>query len=454
MILFAKAPAMKVEGSTTSRPEPAHPTAADRLAEPAASSGRATGNRLPEAGEPRSTVLDRWLAQTVIEACGNPSIRLVLWDGARVNGSSPSKIVGDVIVKDRATLWQLPINPNVAFGDAYAEGRLEVAGSLVDVLCAISRAQQEARPRGWLARLVGQRRPGRRAHTVAASRESVHHHYDIGNDFYRLWLDENLLYTCAYYAQAGFTLEQAQTAKMDHVCRKLRLRPGEHVVEAGCGWGGLALHMAERYGAVVRAYNLSREQVRHAREWAAKRGLTQRVEFVEDDYRAISGEYDAFVSVGMLEHVGLENFEDLGLTIDRALTPAGRGLIHSIGRNAPRPLDAWTDKRIFPGAYPPAISEMMRVFEPHGLSVLDLENIRLHYARTLEHWLERFERSTDKVRQIFDERFVRTWRMYLAGSIAAFRAGTLQLFQVLFAKETNNDVPWTRDYMYAPPQKG
>src|SRR5262249_40754325 len=154
----------------------------------------------------------------------------------------------------------------------------------------------------------------------AASRDSVHHHYDLGNEFYRLWLDESLSYTCAYYEDPTRTLEAAQLAKMDHVCRKLRLRPDDRVIEAGCGWGGFALHMARKYGAIVRAFNVSREQIRHARDWASRLGLTERVEFIEDDYRNASGSCDAFVSIGMLEHVGIENFEGLGRVIDRVLT--------------------------------------------------------------------------------------------------------------------------------------
>jgi cyclopropane-fatty-acyl-phospholipid synthase len=255
--------------------------------------------------------------------------------------------------------------------------------------------------------------------------------------------------TCAYYAEPGLTLGQAQVAKLDHVCRKLRLRPGERVLEAGCGWGGLARHMAEHYGVTVRAFNLSREQVAYARDRARSAGLADRVEFVEEDYRNATGTYDAFVSVGMLEHVGLENFGELGRVINRSLTPAGRGLIHSIGRNSPRPLDPWTEKRIFPGAYPPALSEMMGIFEPFDLSILDVENLRLHYARTLEDWLEQFERNGERVAEMFDEQFVRMWRMYLAGSIATFRVGGLQLFQVVFAREANNDIPWTRAHLYA-----
>jgi cyclopropane-fatty-acyl-phospholipid synthase len=237
---------------------------------------------------------------------------------------------------------------------------------------------------------------------------------------------------------------------MDHVCRKLRLRSGESVVEAGCGWGTLALHMARHYGVKVRAFNISREQVSYARERAAREGLAGQVEYVLEDYRNISGRYDAFVSVGMLEHVGVDNYRQLGDVAQRALQGRGRGLIHSIGRNAPASLQPWIEKRIFPGAYPPSLSEMMAIFEPWSLSVLDVENLRLHYAQTLRDWLARYEEAAGRVREMFDERFVRMWRLYLAGSVAGFTTGTLQLFQVLFAPGESNDVPMTRAHLYQP----
>jgi cyclopropane-fatty-acyl-phospholipid synthase len=189
--------------------------------------------------------------------------------------------------------------------------------------------------------------------------------------------------------------------------------------------------------------------VRYARERAAREGLAGRVEFVDDDYRKMAGPYDVFVSIGMLEHVGAGNYRELGALMSRALTPSGRGLVHSIGRDAPAALNPWIDKRIFPGAYPPTLREMMDLFEPNGLSVMDVENIRLHYAKTLEAWLARYEENGDAVRAMFDETFVRAWRLYLAGSIAAFTTGKLQLFQVLFAKSAVNEIPWTRADVYA-----
>ena len=182
------------------------------------------------------------------------------------------------------------------------------------------------------------------------------------------------------------------------VSRKLRLKPGERVVEAGCGWGSLALFMAREHGVHVTAFNISREQIAYAREQARAQGLSDRVEFIEDDYRNVRGACDAFVSVGMLEHVGLPDYATLGDVMDRVLTDDGRGLLHFIGRNRPAPLNPWIAKRIFPGAYPPTLVEVFeRILQPLGFSVLDVENIRLHYAKTLEHWRERFLRASDQV---------------------------------------------------------
>jgi cyclopropane-fatty-acyl-phospholipid synthase len=281
-----------------------------------------------------------------------------------------------------------------------------------------------------------------------STRDNIHHHYDIGNEFYELWLGCTMAYTCAYYPTPAATLDEAQVAKMDHVCRKLRLKPGESVVEAGCGWGMLAMHMARRYGVRVRAFNISHQQIAWARARAKREGLSGQIEYVEDDYRNISGRYDAFVSVGMLEHVGVKNYATLGAVVQRCLGGRGRGFIHTIGRNRPASLQPWIEKRIFPGGHPPALSEMARIFEPFDLSILDVENLRLHYAQTLRHWLQLFEGANERVRSMFDEKFVRMWRLYLAGSVAAFATGSLQLFQVLFAPGDSNDVAWTRAHLY------
>ncbi len=390
--------------------------------------------------------MSRWLASKLLEATGQPAIRIRLWDGTEVG--NPKSAIATLHIHNRATLFRLITRPDLNFGEAYMSGDAEVEGDLVNFLEAVYRSMDQA-PAGALQRLGRRLRSGRRSNSLSGSRNNIHHHYDIGNDFYRLWLDtEAMQYTCAYFPTQEATLEEAQIAKLDHVCRKLRLQPGETVVEAGCGWGGLARHMARHYGVKVRAYNISHEQVAFARERAKAEGLDGRVEYIEDDYRTIDGKFDAFVSVGMLEHVGPEYFPELGDVIDRALTERGRGLIHTIGRNRPAPMNAWIERRIFPGAHPPALSEMMNIFEHHQFSVLDVENLRLHYAETLRHWLNRFEAHQEDIHAQFDEPFIRAWRLYLAGSISAFTTGELQLFQVVFNRGRNNEVPWTREHLY------
>jgi len=392
-----------------------------------------------------ATGADRWLLSTIMGALPRSGFSAMLWDGTTLGEQTGLR----VLFRDRGALWQLARNPLVHFGDLYSVGRIEVEGDLVVLLERLYRsmaANPGRRGSAWWW-LWHDQRP--RAGSLNRARENIHHHYNLGNDFYRLWLDrEAMQYTCAYYPTPGMTLEAAQRAKMDHVCRKLRLRPGQRVIEAGFGWGGFALHMAKHYGVSVRAYNISGEQVRYAREWAARDGLAERVEFIEDDYRNIRGHCDAFVSVGMLEHVGVDHYGELGAVIDRSLAPNGFGLIHSIGRNAPGRMNGWIERRIFPGAYPPSLGEMMGVFEPLRFSVLDVENLRLHYAHTLRDWRARFTANLETVRSLYDQSFARAWDLYLAGSIAAFSTGSLQLYQVVFARGANNELPANRAHLY------
>jgi cyclopropane-fatty-acyl-phospholipid synthase len=371
---------------------------------------------------------DRWLAAQVQQTIDPAAVRLELWDGSSTFAGSRAPI-GDLVVRDRRTLVGLALNPDLWFGEAYMSGRLEVRGPLEPVVEALSRLTS-GRP-SWRERL---RMAFAGANSLPNSRDNVHHHYDLGNAFYQLWLDRELVYTCAYFAEPQMSLDAAQIAKLDLVCRKLRLRPGDTVVEAGCGWGALALHMARRYGARVKAFNVSREQLEYARSRASREGLAGQVEFIDDDYRNVSGQFDAFVSVGMLEHVGLRHFHSVADVLRRTIRPDnGRGFLHFIGRDIARPLNAWTTRRIFPGAYPPTLAEVTtRILAPAGMSTIDVENLRLHYARTLACWSERFAAAREQVRAMYGATFERAWELYLAGSEAAFATSSMQLFQVLF----------------------
>jgi len=398
--------------------------------------------------------LEKWLTVRMLQAIGNPPIALVLWDGSTVSGT-PGPTCGRVAIHDRRTLLEIALDPLLYFGEAYSDGRIDVAGSLPSLLSAVYRHRPSSGMSSLFRRMLDNIESFVDGNSLNGSRLNIHHHYDIGDDFYQLWLDREMLYTCAYFPTPESELEAAQRAKMEYVCRKLHLKPGETVVEAGCGWGALARYMARHHGVVVKAYNISRNQIAYARQKAREQGLDGQVEFVEDDYRNISGSFDVFVSVGMLEHVGVRHYQDLSAVVDRCLGDRGRGLIHSIGQvHRGRELNPWIRRRIFPGAYPPALSEMVQLVESAGFGVLDTENLRLHYARTLEHWLARFEASAERVAAMFDDRFVRMWRLYLAGSAASFTAGSLHLFQVVFARPADNEVPWTRSALYADCRSG
>lgn len=408
-------------------------------------SGRAVSPNVASSTREAGTI-DRWLASRVQQVMDPANVRLELWDCSSPYDSS-RQAIGALIVRDRRTLFGLATNPDLWFGEAYMKGGLDVRGSLRKVVEALSRVSL-SRP-SWRERLA---RVMAMPTSLRAARDNVHHHYDLGNSFYQGWLDRDLVYTCAYFETPDLSLEDAQRAKLDLVCRKLRLRAGETVVEAGCGWGALAIHMARDYGVSVKAFNVSREQLAYARDRARTEGLTDRVEFIDDDYRNVSGQFDVFVSIGMLEHVGLRHFDTLAEVLRRTLKrDRGRGLLHFIGRDMPRPLNSWVRRRIFPGAYTPTLGEVTgRVIAPADMSVLDVENLRLHYARTLEHWGERFSVRRREVSQKFGEEFARAWELYLVGSEAAFATGWLQLFQVLFTPRECAPPALTRADIYNP----
>lgn len=390
------------------------------------------------------SALEKWFVKRLYSRMGLPEISIVFWDGTTSIGRGDGS--KQIILRHPAAIRRLIFDVVTGFGEAYMADEIGIRGNLIDIISTVTQSMTEAkffdRPHLRLFEPLLN-------HSFSQSRSHVEFHYDLGNEFFKLWLDKQCVYTCAYYPHAKASLEEAQTAKMDHICRKLRLKPGEMVFEAGCGWGSLALHMARNYGVRVRAYNLSREQLDYARERTKAAKMGDQVEFIEDDYRNISGKCDAFVSVGMLEHVGKENYRLMGRMMNRVLTQSGRGLIHTIGRNVGRPLDRWTVKYIFPAAYPPSLREMMNLFEESTFSVLDVENLRLHYARTCAEWLTRFDRAVPQIESLFDSKFVRMWRLYLAASSAAFHNGDLQLFQILFVRSDNNTLPWTRDDFYS-----
>lgn len=377
------------------------------------------------------SAFDRWALRTLRAGLADARVRLALWNGTTLY-DEPNDPLATVRIANRRTLWNLLRHRDIAFGNGFRTGQITIDGDLVACVEAGLRVAHKK----WIHQSWRDRPFPKRPNTVAKALTNACRHYDLGNDFYRLWLDRRMVYTAGYYSSDSTRLDDAQTAKLELVCRELGLRAGERVVEAGSGWGALALYMARHYGVTVRSFNVSREQVVYARRMAQQESLASRVEFIEDDYRNITGRYDAFVSIGMLEHVGPEHYAILGRVIDQCLPlSGGRGLLHFIGRDRPQPLNPWVQAYVFPGTHPPALSNVTRaIFEPRAFSIRRLENFRLHYARTCADWLRRLEAVEQHASAAVGAEAYRTWRLYLAASQAAFRTGWLQDFQILFSR--------------------
>jgi cyclopropane-fatty-acyl-phospholipid synthase len=346
-------------------------------------------------------------------------------------------------------LRRIVANPGLGLGEAYMEEDLVFEQGSMAQLLEIVGASGGRAPKGrgtWATRTrKAVKRRLQQVNDRVAARRNVAHHYDISNDLYRRFLDADMQYSCAYFAQPDMTLEAAQVAKKHHLAAKLRLAPGLRVLDIGSGWGGLAMTLAG-YGARVTGVTLSTEQLALARERVAAAGLAERVTFDLKDYRDLAEPFDRIVSVGMLEHVGAPNFRTYFETVKRLLTDDGVAVIHSIGRITPPALtNAFTQKYIFPGGYIPAMSEIVSAVEDAGLWITDIEVLRLHYAETTKHWLARFL-ADPEIPKLYDARFRRMWEFYLAGAEMGFRHGSHMNFQIQLTKN-RHALPITRDYM-------
>ena len=366
------------------------------------------------------------------------------------NGEGPPVTVR---ILERRLEWHLALDPEMAAGEGYMNGTLRVeTGSIYDFIAlmmanlaacppppsvqALSRVRRLLRP-------LAQFNPARRA------RANVLHHYDIDPRIYDLFLDPDRQYSCAYFAEKGVSLAEAQAAKKRHIAAKLALRPGQRVLDIGCGWGGLALYLARAAGVAVTGITLSDEQLKIARERASAEAADPRPEFALADYRDVAGTFDRIVSVGMFEHVGLPHYRPFFSTVARLLAPGGAAVIHTIGRtDEPAGTNPFIARYIFPGGYIPALSEIMTAVERSGLVVSDVEVLRLHYAETLRAWRRRFHANRQKAVAIAGEEFCRMWEFYLAGSEAAFRYQNFVVFQIQLVRRIDT-LPITRGYMAA-----
>ena len=364
----------------------------------------------------------------------------------RVGEPAPPEVV--IRVRDLATALRIARRPSLALGEAYMDGGFEVVEGDIHGFLDLFGRNRELRP-PWrpgpfarIKRLIDQ------WNDRNAARANIHHHYDLSLDLYRMFLDEDLQYSCAYFDHPGATLEEAQAAKKRHLVAKLLIDEGMSVLDIGCGWGGMGLTLAE-HGARVTGVTLSDEQLATAQERAYARGLTERTDFRLQDYRDVTGPFDRIVSVGMFEHVGRPNYQTYFDTVASLLKDDGVAVIHSIGRkDGPNTTQPWIAKYIFPGGYIPALSEVLPHIEKAGLWITDVEILRLHYADTLREWRKRFTARRAEIAALYDERFCRMWEFYLASSEIAFRYIGHMVFQLQLTKRVDA-VPITRDYIEA-----
>ncbi len=344
----------------------------------------------------------------------------------------------------------LAVDPALKLGELFMDGRLILeSGTTYDLIAAFKRSARKGA--GAPAMAMHALRYGasyvRRRQSQSAAKCNIAHHYDLDERFYRLFLDDDMQYTCAYFERDGQTLEGAQLAKKRHIASKLLIEPGHTVLDIGSGWGGLCLYLAEAAGAKATGVTLSKPQFEVSERRAKERGLSDQARFRLSDYRRLTGKFDRIVSVGMFEAIGLASFDEFFQTVARLLERNGVLLLHSIGRTKPNPaFNPWIEKYIFPGSYIPALSEVLPALERAGFLVADIEILRLHYAETLKEWRRRFLTRSAEVVEIFDERFLRMWDFYLAASEAGFRIDRMFVFQMQLSRPQHL-IPLQRDYM-------
>jgi len=378
-------------------------------------------------------------------------LRLRLWDGHEFNlGPSPSVTI---VVKDPQLVTQFTHPSLDLLGTAFVEGKLEMEGSIGEVIRVCDELSQA------LVQDDDGDQPIRTVHDKDTDAAAISYHYDLSNEFYQLWLDQDMAYSCAYFQTGTETLEQAQHAKFEHLCRKLRLQAGDYLLDVGCGWGGLARYAAREYGARVFGITLSKEQLKLARERVKAEGLQHLVELQLLDYRDLpqDGRFDKVVSVGMFEHVGHANLQVYCEKLFGAVREGGLVMNHGItakhtdGRPVGRGAGEFIERYVFPHGELPHVAMMSARISEAGFEVVDVESLRLHYAKTLDFWSKRLEANLDKAAAMVPDQALRIWRLYLAGCSYAFAQGWINIHQILSVKtysDGSHGLPWTREDLY------
>jgi cyclopropane-fatty-acyl-phospholipid synthase len=386
------------------------------------------------------------LAALLHQTDSSASFSFEFWDGEIIGFGGAPKV--KLRVKSLKAARSLFVEGFLGFGEAFMSGDLEVEGDLQEILRLglITRFDERGYSLPQKLRFLPFALKTR--NTSSRARSNIEYHYNRSDEFYALFLDETMAYSCAYFRGDEDSLEQAQRNKYDHIARKLMLQPGDSLIDVGCGWGGMLIHSAREYGIKGVGNTLSPNQYEYAKGKIGEFGLQERLDIQLRDYRELTGVYDKFVSIGMFEHVGKEYIPVYMAKVAGMLKKGGLGLLHTIAKDTASLTDAWLRRYIFPGGYLPSLDEIVREMGRAGLCILDVEGLRMHYAKTLDRWIANFENNADKVRKMYGENFVRMWRLYLNGSSAGFKYGETRLYQILFSNGLNNELPLGREYLY------
>lgn len=383
------------------------------------------------------------IADSLFSKIKSGGVKVRYWDGD-VATYGPDAPRFTLIIHDKSALFGMARHLTLGFGEAYMDGKVDIEGPLEQVhKFAIDNQPAFERYTFWqLPRL---RLPFK--HDQA---KQVQHHYDIGNDFYKLWLDDSLTYSCAYFKKKTDGLEQAQEQKVDYLLKKLHLQKGHQLLDIGSGWGHLVIKAARKYQVKGMGITLSKNQLKLSKQLAKEAGVEDLVTFKLMNYQDLPERvmFDRIISVGMFEHVGQGNHADYFAVVNKHLREGGVSVLHTITQQKERATSSWIDRYIFPGGYIPSARETVWHLPNHNLRLVDYENLRLHYAMTLDEWWRRFEANKQKVIDMYDERFYRMWRLWLSGSAASFRYGMLDLSQLIFTKGYTNELPLTREGLY------
>lgn len=388
--------------------------------------------------------IDKFFYKSMFRNLFSNPCKVQFWDG-EVESYGGEKSKFKIIFNEHIPKADFIKDPSLAFGEGYMTKKIDIEGNLQEVVESLyNNSKSFLHQDDMYSKVINII-----SNNVKRSKDNVHYHYDIGNDFYKLWLDETMTYSCAYFKSPDDTLAQAQKNKVEHILNKLALEEGQTLLDIGCGWGELIITAAKKYKVRAVGITLSLEQFKKVKERIEIEGLNDLVEVRLTDYRELKDiKFDRVVSVGMVEHVGKEHLCEYFSTVNKLLKEEGVSLLHCITSVQEGSTNSWISKYIFPGGYIPAVKELLSHMSEEKFNLIDAESLRKHYGRTLEHWARNFEDSLSEVKKTKDETFIRMWRLYLNSCAASFNCGNIDVHQFLFTKGTCNNLPWTREYIY------